>query len=78
MTRRHRTLAAGLCLAVVLVAAVFPGATALDFVVFDLAWEWLPAIDTPARVPDLPPAPRHTRALRSPLPSRAPPASFAA
>jgi hypothetical protein len=77
LLRGRRTLAAGLCLAIVVVAACLPGMSALDWIVFELPWVLLPdqsvagAAGTPCQPGE------RSRPLFQLLPPRAPPA-FAA
>ena len=74
----RRTVAAGLAIAILVVAVCLPGITAIDYAVFELPWTLLPD-ETPAEPPRL--AARtddQPLALRGLLPPRAPPSPVAA
>lgn len=71
-TGTHRSVAC-LCIAVVLVAALMPGAAALDYAIPEPGWVLLPDL---ARLTDAPQPPTFHRwgvAVVPPLPGRAPP-----
>jgi hypothetical protein len=70
---RPRRSVAGLCIAVIVLAAFLPGVCALDYALFEPQWVLLPdeitvAVDTPVVVSDA-----QTVPLLSLVPSRAPP-----
>jgi hypothetical protein len=70
---RPRRSVAGLCIAVIVLAAFLPGVCALDYALFEPQWVLLPdeitvALDTPVVVSD-----EQTVPLLSLVPSRAPP-----
>jgi hypothetical protein len=76
--RRHRRLVAALAIAIIAVAACLPGLAGIDFAVFELPWTLVPEPE-PLSVPVLASCPdEQSPALRSLLPSRAPPPSPAA